>query len=119
MRHISFALTTDAFLDGSKTVTRRLGWANLRDGEMLCAVEKAQGLKKGEHVRKLGTICVANVRREPLRKMIDDPRYGEREMIAEGFPHLFDGAAFVHMFCRSHRGCTPDTIITRIEFVVL
>lgn len=33
MRLMSFAYTPDQLLDGSKTVTRRVGWANLKAGE--------------------------------------------------------------------------------------
>ncbi len=47
MKNISFALTTKQFLDGSKTVTRRLGWANLKPGEILMACEKCMGLGPG------------------------------------------------------------------------
>ena len=43
MRMMSFALTERQLMDGSKTVTRRTGWANLRPGERLLAVRKAMG----------------------------------------------------------------------------
>lgn len=108
MRNISFALTTDQFLDGSKTVTRRVGWMKLKPGDVLCAVEKSQGLKKGEKVRKLGTIRVVDVRREPLREM----QLSDCDL--EGFPQ-FVPDAFVHMFCE-HNGVTPETLVTRIQF---
>lgn len=108
MRSISFALTTPQFLDGSKTVTRRLGWANLTPGTRLRAVEKAMGLKKGEHPKVLGEIEVVNVRRERLREIT--PPDVERE----GFPHK-SPPEFVAMFC-SHMGCDPETEVTRIEF---
>ena len=45
---ISFSLTTPQFRDGTKDVTRRLGWTFLKPGDRLCAVVKAMGLKKGE-----------------------------------------------------------------------
>lgn len=108
MRNISFALTTPQFLDGSKTVTRRLGWMKLRPGDVLCAVEKSQGLKKGETVKKLGTTRVVNVRREQLREI--EPS----DCDLEGFPE-YDPYQFMYMFCE-HNGCTPDTLVTRIEF---
>jgi hypothetical protein len=49
-RNISFALTTAQFLDGSKDVTRRIGWKNLNAGDVLCAVKKGMGLKPGEKI---------------------------------------------------------------------
>lgn len=118
-RNISFALTAPQFLDGSKTVTRRNGWAFLKAGDILCAVEKSQGLKKGEKVKKLGMIRVKDVRREALKRMLDDLNYGFAETTREGFPeprpfHYPD--SFVEFFCKSHKGVTPESVITRIEF---
>lgn len=113
MKNISFAMTTDQFLDGSKTVTRRLGWMKLKSGDVLCAVEKSQGLKKGETVKKLGTIRVVDVRREQIRAMRGMDDY-EAELSAEGFP-TWSPEDFITMFC-DHNGCTPDTLVTRIEF---
>lgn len=114
MRNISFALTTRQILEQSKTVTRRTGWAFLRPGEILQAIEKGQGLKKGEHVRRLGAIQILDVRRERPRRMYDDPEYGALEVVAEGFPD-FTPAQFVELLCLANN-ITPDTMITRIEF---
>jgi hypothetical protein len=117
-RNISFSLTTPQFLAGTKDVTRRMGWENLKAGDELCAVEKGQGLKKGEKVKRLGMIRVADVRREPLNRMTKEPDYGKRECAREGFPHDTP-TQFVEYFCASHRGCYPNKVITRIEFVKL
>lgn len=114
-RNISFMLTTPQFLDGSKDVTRRNGWAFLKAGDILCGVEKSQGLGKGGKIKRLGMIRVKDVRSEPLGRMTSDQVYGAREVIREGFPDK-NPAWFVGMFCRSHKGVTPDTVITRIEF---
>lgn len=119
MRNISFALTTPQFLDGSKDVTRRNGWRFLKAGDVLCAVEKSQGLGKGGKVKRLGMISVVSVRREPLRQIIDEPDYGYSETRREGFPegHVkHDPKEFVDWFCESHKGVIPGSIITRIEF---
>ena len=60
-RNMSFALTTDAIRNHTKTVTRRLGWANLKPGDLFWAVEKVRGLKNGEKVRRLALLrCVSN-----------------------------------------------------------
>jgi hypothetical protein len=56
-RNMSFSMTTEAVRNRSKTVTRRLGWWGLQPGTILQAVEKAQGLRKGEHVKP---ICLNN-----------------------------------------------------------
>lgn len=112
---ISFALTTPQFLDGSKDITRRMGWLTLKAGDILQAVEKAMGLGKGGKVKRLGMIRVKSVRREPLNQICADLAYGEQEMFREGFP-LMDSTEFVLFFCDSHKGCKPNSVITRIEF---
>lgn len=112
MRNMSFALTREQLLAGKKTVTRRKGSAYLRPGERVQAVEKIQGLKRGEKVKPICVIEVVSVRREPLA-FITQP-----DVIAEGFPEL-TVAGFVAMFCKHHAGVTPETEITRIEFKVV
>lgn len=112
MRMMSFALTERQLLDGTKTVTRRTGWQNLRPGERLLAVRKAMGLKKGEKIQALCEIEVVSVRREKLGDMEDD------DCAAEGFPHL-TAARFVDMFTskvQMPRVPTFDVEVTRIEF---
>jgi hypothetical protein len=120
-RNISFALTTGQFKARTKTVTRRLGWERLKVGDVLCGVVKSQGLKSGEKVDRLGMIRVADVRREPLRRMLDDLDYGFAETDREGFPTgpMHWPSEFVQYFCKSHKGCTPESIITRIEYEYL
>lgn len=114
-RNISFSMTTPQFLDGSKDVTRRMGWLNLKAGDVLQAVEKAMGLKKGEKIKPLGLIRVKHVRKERLRRMIDEPSYGAEECSREGFPQM-RAADFVEFFCSGHKGCIPGSTVTRIEF---
>lgn len=115
-RNISFALTTPQFIDGTKDVTRRIGWAGLQPGTILGAVEKSQGLKKGESVKRLGKIKVVSVARERLRRIIDEPEYGRREVVREGFPQMTT-KGFVEFFSDAN-DCDPhDAIVTRIEFV--
>lgn len=115
MQNMSFALTIPQILDKSKVVTRRIGWANLRSGHVLRPVEKAMGLKKGEKIQQIGgLIQVTSVKREVLSQMINDVHYGNCECLLEGFPDLTP-EQFVHMFSRTNR-CSPNTVITRIQF---
>src|ERR1035437_2744663 len=73
MRNISFTLTTAAVRERRKTVTRRLGWTDkLKPGDILQAVEKAQGLKKGEHVKPICLIRVVSVHAEQLATVYAD-----------------------------------------------
>lgn len=69
MRQMSFSLTTPQVLARTKTVTRRIGWWYLRRGQILRAIEKGQGLKKGEKVRLLGFIRILSTRTERLCDM--------------------------------------------------
>lgn len=114
-RHISFFLTTDQVRRRVKTVTRRAGWRSLKVGTRLWACVKCQGLRKGERAERLAVIEVTAVSREPLRRLIDEPAYGRAECRDEGFPH-FTPEQFVAMFCASHKGCTPESEVTRISF---
>lgn len=119
MRNMSFALTKAQYLNGSKDVTRRLGWLALKPGETIMGVEKGMGLKPGEQIVRLGPSIIVDIRREPLRRMTDDLDYGFAEVRREGFgdhPTLQWPSEWVDWFCSTHKGCTPDTVITRIEF---
>lgn len=119
MRNISFALTQDQVKRREKDVTRRLGWQSLKAGQLLRGVEKAMGLRRGERVVTLAIIRVVSVRREALLAMMNDVDYGLEECRREGFgdhPTLRWPSEFVRFFCDSNRGCTPESIVTRIEF---
>lgn len=118
MRLISFSLTKRQFRARTKTVTRRLGWEMLRAGDELMGCEKVMGRKRGEALIRMGAVRVTVARRESLRRMTDDPEYGAEECIREGFPEMTP-QQFVEFFCASHKGCTPDTTITRIAFEYL
>lgn len=108
-RNISFALTEPQFLDGSKTVTRRLGWRFLRPGDILMGVRKGMGLRPGEKIVRLGLIEVISVAPQLLCKI------DQRDCVLEGFPKMTP-REFIEFFKRSHQGCENITMITRIEF---
>lgn len=113
-RNISFSLTTPQFRARTKDVTRRMGWTNLKAGDVLMGCEKCMGRKPGEPLVRLGKIEIVSVRREPLRAIHSEIK----GCVREGFPRM-SGPEFTAFFCASHKGCTPDTIITRIEFKYL
>jgi len=117
-RKISFALTLRQFRDKSKTVTRRRGWNNLKANDILEGCEKVMGFKRGQKVVNLGLIQVVSVRGEPLKALTDSPEYGQAECVLEGFPD-FTPLQFIEMFLATHKGCTQDEPINRIEFKYL
>ncbi len=110
-RNMSFSMTTAQFRARTKTVTRRLGWWNLKPGDVIMGVEKAMGLKKGEKVKRLGRIRIVRVGTEILTAITD------QEVIREGFADMTP-AAFVAMFC-SHHKVVPQVPVNRIEFEYL
>lgn len=119
MRLMSFSLTTQQIRSKMKTVTRRLKWLHLKAGDRIQACEKCMGRKKGEPLMRLCVIEVVSVRREALGRMIWDTPYGLTECELEGFaqhPTLRFPSCFVPFFCESHKGCTPATTVSRIEF---
>ena len=107
MRNMSFSLTTEQIKYRLKTVTRRLGWADLKPGTRLQACRKCMGLKPGEKVEKLAVIEIVSNRSEPLHAITDE------EVWLEGFN--MPAHEFIEMFCE-HMGCTRDTLVNRIEF---
>jgi hypothetical protein len=120
MRNMSFALTTAQILERSKDVTRRMGWEFLKVGDLLQPVRKCMGLRPGEKIEKLGgPIRVVSLRRERLDRMVTDLDYGFQEVRREGFgmhPLKSYPSNFVAMFIETHKGCAPESVITRIEF---
>lgn len=106
---MSFSLTERQILDGSKDVTRRLNWLKLKPGDHLKACRKCMGRRNGEPLVKLREIIVHSVTREHLATI------SKREVEREGFPEMTP-FEFVRFFCKTHPGCTPETIITRIAF---
>jgi len=108
-RNMSFMLTKEQVKNQTKTVTRRLGWWFLRGDEILNAVEQCQGLKKGEKIVRINLIQVVDTRPERLYEI------DKIDCIAEGFPDLTPDQ-FIEMFCKSHRGCQPETMVNRIRF---
>jgi hypothetical protein len=86
MRNIAFSHTERQFLNGTKTVTRRLGWRFLKPGE----------------------IEVLAVNRERLWDI------SQPDVVREGFPKE-SPMKFAYFFSHAMK-CRPDAWVTRIEF---
>ena len=101
-------MTTPQVRVGTKDVTRRLGWWFLKPGDIVNAVEKCRGLKKGEKVKLIRQIFIISTRRESLNHI------DALELIREGFPGMtpFD---FISMFRKANH-CGLFENVTRIEF---
>jgi len=110
-RNISFMLAENQIRARTKTVTRRHGWLFLKDGDPLTAVEKNQGLKKGEKVKRLCSIRVVSARREPLAAITPE------DCVKEGFPEMTP-EDFISFYA-GHNKIARDDEVTRIEFEYL
>jgi hypothetical protein len=94
----------------------------MKPGDIVCAVEKGQGLGKGGKIKRLGKIEIISCESEQLRCIeysyhrndSQDPRGIATEMSREGFP-LLKAAEFVKLFCKLN-DCKPDQIVYRIVF---
>jgi len=113
MRNMSFSMTTEQVRNKTKTVTRRFGWWDLKPGTKLWAVEKSQGLKKGEHVVRICQIEVVSVRKEQVQDVTGRPD----EVKKEGFPFMAT-ATFAGFLCKIGH-CNYCDDVNRIEFKYL
>ncbi|WP_280381411.1 hypothetical protein [Nocardia wallacei] len=108
-RLMSVALTEPQVRARAKSVTRRMGWGYARPGERLTLCRKVMGRKRGEPLVRIVDVVVVSVRRERLDTITPD------EVAAEGFPEM-SPAQFVEFFCGGHKGCTPASEVTRIQW---
>ena len=108
MRNFSVTLTEQQVRDGTKDVTRRLGWLWAQPGMRLMACRKCMGRKAGDPLVKIREVEIVSVRREPLNSITKD------DCRREGFPEMTP-LEFVEMFCE-HMKCKPDREVARVEF---
>lgn len=108
MRCMSFHLTADAIRNGTKDVTRRLGWRDILVGDVFEGVVKYRGVRVADR-QSLGVFRVVSVRREQLNYIcLNDVRR------REGYPG-WTQAQFIDHFCKAMR-CDRNVTVTRIEF---
>lgn len=112
-RNMSFTLTVKQIKNKTKTVTRRLGWWFLRPGDVLNAVEKSMGLKKGEKIKRIGKIEVVSTRPERLREIT------KGDCVREGFKSLTPEMFFemLRLHFGKEKEWNPE--VNRIEFKYL
>lgn len=98
-RRMSCALTTDAVLMRTKTVTRRHvdTWQFLRPGDQLTLIEKGMGLPKGTKQVVLAQVQIVDVRVESLGCVLTELGATRRE----GLGHLTP-EEFITFWLKSH-----------------
>jgi hypothetical protein len=109
MRNMSFMLTEEQIMNETQHVVRKLGWWFLERHDVVCAVKKGMGLKKGEKVVRLKTIIILSTFPQELNKIT------VRDVELEGFPGK-SPEWFIDFFCTSHKRCFPNTIVNVINF---
>jgi hypothetical protein len=109
MLNMSFYMTYNQMLQEIKWITRRIGWWNLKQGDLVMAVKKGMGLKAGEKIERLYPIQILSVRQEPLSAITPE------DVVAEGFPD-WTTEMFIEFFIQGHKNCERDTIVNRIHF---
>jgi len=125
---MSFFMTTEAYREGSKTITRRDGWWHLKPGDVFMGCVKCMGLRKGEKVQKIHAGRVVSTRPEMLGWLLelDGPHYTYdeacEEFAREGFPGCHP-EWFVEFYLRDFslgyvalREKAGATKVNRIEF---
>jgi hypothetical protein len=105
---MSFSLTTEQVRRRKKTVTRRNGWWFLKPGDIINAVEKGIGLKKGKKVKRIYQVRIVSTRAEPLYLITND------EVEREGFPNMCKWE-FIKMY-KKHNKCFSFDTVNRIRF---
>jgi hypothetical protein len=110
MRRMSFSATLAQMRDRSKTVTRRKAttWRGLKKGDELYAIEKGQGLAKGERQVIIALIRVVSNRVEQLDAITPE------DVAKEGFPGM-GRIEFIQLFERLNGG-DDFQLVRRIEF---
>lgn len=125
---MSVAFTEQAVVERRKTVTRRKGWWDdkngrrlLHAGDHLTLCRKVMGRKPGEPLVRLAEVEVLDVRREPLCA-VGGPYVTDQngatiwpEMIAEGFPDMAPTEFMLRYFIDA-QGIGAMDDVTRIEW---
>lgn len=128
-RLISCAHTIPAILDQTKTVTRRLGWWQDRNGrrlvvpgDRLTLCGQIMGRKPGQDIVRYATVPIIDVRRGPLDAITDTDVYREGvvdQVMSEWWaahpatPPPPIRTRFVWWYCDTF-DCTPRTDVTRV-----
>lgn len=127
-RLMSVAFTEQAVVERRKTVTRRKGWWEdkngrriLKPGDHLTLCRKVMGRKPGEPLVRLAEVEVVTVCRQPLCAVAapyvahPDGSVTYPEMVAEGFPEM-DPNEFMWRYFTDAQGIGVMDDVTRIEW---
>jgi len=119
---MSVAFTEAAVRDRTKTVTRRKGWWEdkngrrmVKPGDRLTLCRKVMG-RKGAPLLRIAEVEVVHVQRHALSDLLTcDPQEAREEMALEGFPTVVP-YEFVRRFFVEAQGMDVGDFVTRIEW---
>ena len=120
---MSVAFTEAAVRDRTKTVTRRKGWWEdkngrrmVKPGDRLTLCRKVMGRKNGEPLERVAEVEVIHVQRHALSDLLAaDPQEAREEMRNEGVPGM-DPAEFIRRYFVEAQGMDVGDFVTRIEW---
>jgi hypothetical protein len=122
-RLMSVAMTTDAVIERRKTVTRRKGWWEDKNGRRLLHVgdtltlcRKVQGRTPGEPIEALAEVEVVAIGREGLGDILLMGDEGWAEVEREGFPGMSPWAFLARFFVEAQGMLPSRDDVTRIEW---
>lgn len=99
MAYLSYAWTTPQLLEGRKTVTRRNWTAKFARQFRPDRVADAYDKSPRNGGKRVDSVRILSVRKEPLSRMTKEPDYGAQEAAREGFAGL-TGSQFVAQFAK-------------------
>ena len=109
MRIISFAWTTQALLQGHKTVTRRMWTKQLvNPGDLVQAYNRSPRFKG----KPVAVIKILSIYTEPLSKVTDEEERKEGGLWGSG-------KEYIRAFLEAYPGMTEDDLVWRIEFKII
>ena len=119
---MSVAFTEAAVRDRTKTVARRKGWWEdkngrrmVKPGDRLTLCRKVMG-RKGAPLLRIAEVEVVHVQRHALSDLLTcDPQEAREEMALEGFPTVVP-YEFVRRFFVEAQGMDVGDFVTRIEW---
>ena len=113
---MSVAFTEQAVRDRIKTVTRRKGWWEdkngrriLKPGDRITLCRKVMGRKPGEPLERICEVEVVSIRRESLAAI------DYAEVCCEGFPGM-QPSEFIRRYFEEAQGMSSADMVTRIEW---
>ena len=108
--------TAAGLMAREQTVTRRVGYEEVRPGDFIDAVSEMWMLNHPGKIVPLAKLVVVSVRAEPLKRLLEEPEYAAKEMKRSCLSRDKSLRAQLAAFVSRHRSTSLSSMVTRIEF---